>query len=1269
MSSFMFAGGVPATFKNEFSKQVWEGSKNVIVSTKKMMMLVNEGSPSMEAFTSASSEVAINTKKLIVLMFSPNTTSPPSEPVFTQQFLFDSTKALKSYILNLINDSKACIQQPTSTELKDNLNIWCKKVTEIIKNIMLTVQPQGSNRPGMSRNASEAAISRPIHTVMGPSVIGALGARSAGSGDSTLTPLSSSPSSYLFSPPAGSPGLSRPSSTPSTSSVALGSQSQSAPALSLRPPSTITTAASYNSSPAIQISNEAAGAAHTNTPSATTSSSSPPFSSHSRSSSVPAPSSSHPSAVSAVGGTHTTTPPPDAYLSNSSEEEEEEEEELDFVVSALNVFGALDDLRSAVRAYAQQGTPDPKRFLKTSHIVTSSTSELLDAARQLKLSQAVPHLERSYTNLAALVASASGDPEGGVGPLADEGERKRLERAVRELEDGVGECVDAFRNLGPGKYVSSDDLQAGLPKKKSTKKKHLTATDAHTHDEHGDKNLPIRPASTNEKQTTALVDTLAHSHFTNPSTNITGNRISPRSRSLSPPPYSPSSRTSHPHALSSPPSTTVPALPASGPSATTPLTSMASSSGAKGKGWFPLANLYKNLHTKADKSSSPYINITDTLKMCFLGEQASGKTVLLKRLLYDNFNELYETTVTEELHERVLDVDSETIKLEVFDISGSHPASSPNDPNSVVIANPSHNAQNFEKWFSWAECFVLVYRVTSISSWRWVQYWIEQVAKIKETMDFPFIIVGTHLDQEGMGREVLRDVVENYIRHLPGISHPPPYLEVSAKSMYHVYKIFPLLLAYTRMMRKLKPKRASKAAMQKVEMSKRRERRQSLTKGLAAAAKKMLSGPTGDKDDWSSTAYPTEDWVEGLPGSRGAPAPAYFDWHLIDVSCRIEGFHIESGLSTLTTQHPFLHSTRYANLLFPSLLATPYKDLFLGKDHLIFVGQDSVEGPVIASVLLPPVPSPGQNIPTDFAKAIIRTRREDRRIWVPIWSSTKELLRTLRIISAEMLYNRGGGNDRGSGSGNRDGFLGGGGGIKLNLIKDLHIRDAIATYEDQMIIKRLKFGVLFSYAHQTDENAMFGNCDNTPEFTTFLNTIGDTITMKGWPRFRGGLDHRNNATGEQSVYTEFAKIEIMFHVSTMLPFQPDDVQKVERKRHIGNDIVVIIFRQPSSESPALFSPLMLTSKFNHIFCVVSPTQKGGKTYYRIQIGNKPGVLPYPPFLPEDCLLEPSVLRDFLMTKLINAEMAATESPEFKNKMMRTRRALLEQILQEHSNAK
>lgn len=46
-------------------------------------------------------------------------------------------------------------------------------------------------------------------------------------------------------------------------------------------------------------------------------------------------------------------------------------------------------------------------------------------------------------------------------------------------------------------------------------------------------------------------------------------------------------------------------------------------------------------------------------------------------------------------------------------------------------------------------------------------------------------------------------------------------------------------------------------------------------------------------------------------------------------------------------------------------------------------------------------------------------------------------------------------------------------------------------------------------------------------------------------RFRGGLDVTHGQTGTESVYTSFHNKEIMFHVSTKLPYTEGDSQQVE----------------------------------------------------------------------------------------------------------------------------
>ena len=58
----------------------------------------------------------------------------------------------------------------------------------------------------------------------------------------------------------------------------------------------------------------------------------------------------------------------------------------------------------------------------------------------------------------------------------------------------------------------------------------------------------------------------------------------------------------------------------------------------------------------------------------------------------------------------------------------------------------------------------------------------------------------------------------------------------------------------------------------------------------------------------------------------------------------------------------------------------------------------------------------------------------------------------------------------------------------------------------------------------------------------------------------------------------------MFHVSTLLPHSKSERQQLERKRHIGNDIVAIVFQ----ETDTTFMPECITSQFLHVYLVVTP---------------------------------------------------------------------------------
>lgn len=72
---------------------------------------------------------------------------------------------------------------------------------------------------------------------------------------------------------------------------------------------------------------------------------------------------------------------------------------------------------------------------------------------------------------------------------------------------------------------------------------------------------------------------------------------------------------------------------------------------------------------------------------------------------------------------------------------------------------------------------------------------------------------------------------------------------------------------------------------------------------------------------------------------------------------------------------------------------------------------------------------------------------------------------------------------------------------------------------------------------------MISEC-SSPAFDEFLDFLGQRIRLKGFDQYKGGLDVRGDTTGTHSIYAEYQAHEIMFHVSTLLPFTPSNKQQV-----------------------------------------------------------------------------------------------------------------------------
>lgn len=114
--------------------------------------------------------------------------------------------------------------------------------------------------------------------------------------------------------------------------------------------------------------------------------------------------------------------------------------------------------------------------------------------------------------------------------------------------------------------------------------------------------------------------------------------------------------------------------------------------------------------------------------------------------------------------------------------------------------------------------------------------------------------------------------------------------------------------------------------------------------------------------------------------------------------------------------------------------------------------------------------------------------------------------------------------------------------------------------DEQGLTNKYKVGILYCRAGQSTEEDMYNNEDPGPAFMEFLEAVGKRVRLKGFENYKAGLDNKTDSTGTHSVYATYQECEVMFHVSTMLPFTPNNRQQLLRKRHIGNDIVTVVFQ-------------------------------------------------------------------------------------------------------------
>eukprot|EP01091_Cochliopodium_minus_P015030 TRINITY_DN5246_c0_g1_i1.p1 TRINITY_DN5246_c0_g1~~TRINITY_DN5246_c0_g1_i1.p1 ORF type:complete len:623 (-),score=164.50 TRINITY_DN5246_c0_g1_i1:39-1907(-) len=427
--------------------------------------------------------------------------------------------------------------------------------------------------------------------------------------------------------------------------------------------------------------------------------------------------------------------------------------------------------------------------------------------------------------------------------------------------------------------------------------------------------------------------------------------------------------------------------------------------------------------------------------------------------------------------------------------------------------------------------------------------------------------------------------------------------------------------------------------------------------------------------EWSDRWEKKEFKVSTLNKMKWENTDSEEDKELIEA---IQGWSLETGKKKPCS----MQDGDKIALIDPESYHYLYRDYFYKHSHSIYYGE-SKDGPVVICI---EKGSPNTKSRAKY-RVLMLDKREYNKYSIEKSSSARSRLKLIQQITSKKI-----------------------GEIKLNKIDKNSLDQfsaSLVQFEKKMKDEAHtnKFGILYAKEGQCDEDSIYGNENGSVFFKEFLSIIGKKIKLQGHKGFRGGLDNKNNTTGTKSIFntvvytkdgdfkgldvplSNFSKVvveselnnsfsprkssvvdneidngdediafQVMFHVGIHLPYEyekSDNPQQIGKKRHIGNDIVAVIFKEGNS----VFNPSMIKSNYNHIFMIVSPRflsdEKGVVTHYKVALASKRGVKPWRPFVPPDGLIEKKNFAPWFLTKLINAERAAMYAPEFSLKNART----------------
>jgi hypothetical protein len=204
----------------------------------------------------------------------------------------------------------------------------------------------------------------------------------------------------------------------------------------------------------------------------------------------------------------------------------------------------------------------------------------------------------------------------------------------------------------------------------------------------------------------------------------------------------------------------------------------------------------------------------------------------------------------------------------------------------------------------------------------------------------------------------------------------------------------------------------------------------------------------------------------------------------------------------------------------------------------------------------------------------------------------------------------------------------------------------------------IKVGLIYVGFGQEDEGDLFKNQmnDASPQYIEFARGMAEVVKIDGHQGYGGQLERHK--VGEDFLYYATPMLELAFHETVRMPNSEKEEALIEKKRHVGNDLVHIVWSEHCKDYPTN----TIVSQFNKAHVIIYPLANG---LFRIQVGSKKDLPDISPLI-HNMVVPKELLPTLVRETIIVARLVATTTLQGYSSPFQTRKVRFAEFREKHS---